>query len=260
MSLLEQVEQAYYHALGIRKEFPELNPIACGLMVAGSLLHAGKHHSIIKGHLLPASGAAILTGNHYQEGDIYEACLAARKAGRLVRTIVKKSLVVEGDYESEEYLRNIGDKKNPLDYSPMKAFVMKGVGVIPIPRDNPGRGFATHCLRIMDSGQLLGIFLQPSRDEEGLLRNLQGGVALFASAKKYRDVPVYPIAFSDDRAIVLEPFTYNQIRDQDYGRDITVAEFTIYIADRIAAALPKKVQDDWKTRRDKEFLRLSTSS
>lgn len=252
------VENAFYHVVGIRKEFPELNPIAAVLMKAGANRHVAKNHCIIEGYPLPQAGAAILTGNHYSSKDPLIACYAGLSmAHRLTRTVAKKSLVVRGAYESAEYLESIGDKSEAADYSRLEAFIMRGVGVIPILRDDPQSNIAMirQCYQILDTGQLLGVFLQASRDEEGLLRNLQIGAARIASRPKYRDIPIHAFAFSKDKTTLVEPFTYNQLK-KELERDIDVPEFTIIIVDRIAVHLPKEVQEDWKTRREVEFARL----
>ncbi len=250
--------------IGVRKEFDELNPVSALFMKIGAMRYISKHNCLIDGYPLPNFGAAIITGNHNEEANSYEAAVAGLKVKRLIRTVVKKSLVVQGAYESDEYLKSIGDKKDPQEFNWLKAFVMKGIGVIPILRDNPGINFARICFQVLDSNQLLGIYLQDTRDEEGLLRNLKKGVASFASMKEYRDTPIYEIAFSENRATILEPTTYNQtltkIREEEPLRDaISVAEFTIILADRLASALPQEVQDDWKNRRESEFAYLEAA-
>lgn len=252
------IETLYYRGVGIKKEFPELNPVAAALLRIGILWHTKKHHSVVEGYPLPREGTAIITGNHCSQADIYEAGLAGQKSGRLIRTVLKKSLIEKGAYESDEYLNRIGDKKDSADYSPLSAFVMRGVGGIPILRDNPGINFARTCYQVLNSNQLLGIFLQGSRDEDGLLRNLEPGVAFLASKEKYHNVPIHPIAFSKDRALLLEPLTYNQLRD-NLGREIDIPELTILITDRIAAALSTHVQAEWQEQRENELRRLIAS-
>ncbi len=259
MMLLNEVERAYYHLIGIRKEYPKLNPLAAGLMELGIVMHVLKHHSIIDGQRLPREGAAILTGNHCSKADPYEAGMTGRRAGRLIRTVLKKSLVVEGAYESPEYLKSIGDKEDPTEYSPLNAFVMRGIGSIPILRDKPGRDFIRICSQALDSNQLVGIFLQSTRDEEGFLRNVEPGAAFLATRKKYHETPVYPLAFSANKVTILPPFTYNQLRNQ-LGREIEIPELTIIIADRISDALSGPVQTDWQNRREDELARLLTTS
>ena len=155
------------------------------------------------------------------------------------------------------YLSSIGDKQDPAEYSRINAYVIKGIGGIPILRHKSGIEYFRTCRQILDSGQLLGIFLQASRDEDGFLRNLMPGAAFFASMKPYRDIPICLIAFSKERAMLLEHFTYNQLRET-LGREISAPELTIIFADQIAAALPEKSQQDWLTRREEELKRLTS--
>ena len=258
------VEAPYYNLIGIRKEFDELNPVSALFMKIGAIGYTSQHHCVIEGYPLPKFGAAIVTGNHNEEANSYEAAVAGLRVRRLIRTVVKKSLVVRGAYESDEYLESIGEKKNSLEYNPLKAFVMKGIGVIPILRHNPGVNFARICFKVLDSSQLLGMFMQDTRDEGGLLRNLKMGVAHLASMDRYRNTPIYEIAFSETSATVLEPITYNQmlakIREDEPLRDvISSAEITINLADRLADTLPQRVQEHWKATRNIELARLVAS-
>lgn len=261
---LKPVGWMIYPRFGIRPEFPGLNPIATALLLWKCDNYIKKSGTAIEFQSdearVPLKGANLYTGNHYEQNDIYKAEHTAHtQAGRIIRTVLKMSLVKRGAHESQAYLDRVGDKKDATKYDPIKAFCMRGVGGIPILRDDRSSNLAAMrtCYQVLTSEQLLGIFLQSTRDEEGLLRNLELGVAKIASRPQYRDLPIRAIAFSENRAVFLDPFTYNQISNQDYGRDMTEAEFTICIADRINTGLSQKAQDDWKIRRDIEFIRLS---
>ena len=256
-SFTEPLERIYLQrVLGIRKEFPELRPVPPTLLGIGVLLHLMKHHSVVEGYPLPREGAGIMAGNHFLQSDSYEAALAGWKSGRLIHPVVKKSLVEKGAFESDEYLASIGDKGDPAEYDPINAFVMTGIGAIPILRDNPGIAYIRACRKILDSDQLLGMFLQPSRDEKGFLRNLMPGVAYLASMKPYRDTPICLFAFSEEKAIGLKHITYNQLSNK-LGKELSVAELTIIFADRIAQALPRRAQNNWKQVRKNEFRGLA---
>lgn len=260
---IKAVEDAYYQRIGVRKEFPELNPIAAGLLMFGARRYVSKHHSVIEGEL-PKEGAAIVTGNHFQKGDSLKILWAGRvTAGRLpTRTIVKMSLIKRGAHESAEYLRSIGtDPANPEKYSPIEAFALRNSGVIGILRDNPRADLNSICNEILKSGQWLGVYMQPTRDPEYLLRNLQPGAAIFAM--RHPDIPVIPLAFSGppdgpDKISIRESFTYAQKRQEwrELGKKLGIAEFTIVIADAIAEGLPLRPQKDWETRREVELERL----
>lgn len=260
---IQAVEDAYYRCIGVRKEFPELNPIAAGLLMFGAWRYVSKHHSVIEGEL-PREGAAIITGNHFQKGDSLKILWAGRiTAGRLpTRTIVKMSLIERGAHESEEYLRSIGtDPANPEKYSPIEAFALRNSGVIAILRDNPRADLNSVCNEILTTRQWLGMYMMPTRDPECLLRNLMPGAAIFAM--RHSDIPVVPIAFSGppdgpDKISIRKPFTYAQKRQEwrDLGKKLGIAEFTIVIADAIAEGLPERSRIDWETRREDELERL----
>lgn len=254
---MNPIEAGYYRVIGVKKEFPELNPISAAFMKIGAEMYVRKHNVVIEGHPLPKDDAAIVTGNHIKSKDPHIAGKAGFMSGRLIRTVVKKSLVEKGAYESREYLESIGDHEERAEYRFIEAFTMRGIGVIPVLRDTPASNIAAlrQSYKVLDTGQLLGLFIQDTRDEEGLLRRLQPGVAHVATRPKYRDIPIHAIAFEEDRTTLLEPFTYNQERDR-LGRDIDIPELTVIIADRIAAALPQRVQNDWVDRREQELTRL----
>ena len=266
MSLLEQAERVldrgiyYQYVLGIRKEFPELNPVAATLLIAKSRAHVIKHKSRIEGYPLPKRGAAIFAGNHQYQGDNYKICIAGvDQADRLTRAVVKKSLVVEGFSETDEYLQSIEAKIDSFEYRPLMAFVLKGVGSISVDRENPDRSFLEVTDAVIKSDQMLGVFIQPHRYEDCFLRYLQVGAATVA--RRHPDTPVYPCAFSgppyvEDRLTILEPFTYNQ-KVKELNRRISVGEFTILVADAITSAQPYIIRADWKTRRAVELARLT---
>ncbi len=262
-NIIEQAEKGYYRALGIRKEFPELNPLAALLLVIKTKNYVRKHHPIIDGAPLPAIGGGILTGNHRDEGDIYKALQAGIiTAGRLTsRAVVKRSLVYRDSLESPEFLASLGNKTHELnDFNPIRAFVLLGTGVFPRLRDvPPDRDFIRQIDGLIDSGQLWGCYLQLTRYDDCLLRNLQIGAAWFA--RRHPDTPVYSLASSGppdgpDRITVVKVGTYNEISAK-HGRKVGVGELTIIYADMTAKFLPQRVQTDWLTRREIELSRLT---
>ncbi|MBI4039185.1 hypothetical protein HY384_04505 [Candidatus Daviesbacteria bacterium] len=266
MSLIEQAEKVldnnlfYNKILGIRKEYPELNPVAAALIILRSRLHVLTHRSIIDGYPLPEKGPAIITGNHYGEEDNYKICVAAvRSSGRLVRPVAKKNLVVPYFSESRDYLKSIGAEDDSFPYKPLNAYVLRGLGSVAVNRENPGRDFLKEVREILYSGQLLGLFLQPHR-YRGSLQHLEPGAA--GLAMRHPDIPIYPCAFSGypsghDRLTILQPFTYNQIRRKLGVGKISPAELTIMIADAIAKVLPCPLPNLWIARRQEELNRLT---
>ncbi|MFH1295469.1 MAG: hypothetical protein ABIH84_02730 [bacterium] len=252
--------ESYHRGHGFINDFSGVNPVAVGIFIAKALIHARKYHSVIEGHHLPTTGPAILTSNHHREDDVYKGVLVALRDGRLsTRAVMKKILIDPNARESEKYLQSIGakydDSKKP---SRMQIFVLKGIGVIPVLRDNPGTDVATQCNKVLNAGRILSIFLMPSRNEECLLRNLQLGVAILAI--RHPEIPICPLASSGspdgpDKIIVLKPFTYAE-KVAELGRKPRPGELIIMIADMIATALPERSQQDWQTRREEELERL----
>lgn len=261
----EQVldQDVYYkYVLGIRKEYSGLNPIAATLLIARSRLHATIHKSRIEGYAFPEDGPAIVTGHHIEEADNLKICIAAVNSGRLIRAVIKKGLVVEGFSESAEYLKSIEAEDDSLDYRPLTAYVLKGEGAIAIDREKPTLSFLRETDAVLDAGEMLGIYIQGHRYKDGLLKHLQVGAAVIA--RRHPDVPIYPCAFNgypygEDRLTIVEPFTYNQ-KLRQLGREISVEEFTIIIADTINSARPYVFRQDWKTRRAEEFAKLTKST
>lgn len=259
----EQLEQTYYgKILGVRREYSNLNPVAASLLVWRSKLHTRVHRSRIDGYPLPKQGSAIIAGNHQDKTDNYKICIAVvRDAHRLIRAVAKKGSLVRGFSESPEFLKTIESGTPPSKYSAMKAYVLKGMGVIPVDRENPSLRFFKETDAVINSGQMLGIFLQPHWYRDCFLRNLQVGAATIA--RRHPDIPIYLCAssgppYGKDKLTILQPFTYNQMA-QELGRRPDVGELTIMFADSIARFQPQSVQDDWQTRRPKELTRLTSS-
>ncbi len=254
----EGLERAYYHALGI-EEFTGLNPLAVGLLVLKSRKHAKENHTIIEGHPLPPTGAAIFTANHHREADTYKGILAGLTVGRIIRPILRKSLIYPNCEESAEFLASVGNKQDKLNkYSPLRAFVLRGIGAIGIPRDNPGHDWIRSSRKTLRDGLLLSAFLEFTRHEDGCLRDLQNGAAYLM--KTHPDTPTYTIALSGppdgpDKAVVSKPITYNG-KKTEYGRDLEIYELTIILADIIAENFPIRPKKHWQATRGGETERL----
>lgn len=244
---------AAFNAIGFRQEFAELDRASAVLLYLGSRIHTLMHGSVIEGSL-PVKGPAIITSNHHRNADSYKGALAGAMVGRVIRTVIKLELVDPNYQESAEYLASIQahEDDGSADYNPRNAAVLKGIGAIAIPRSNPGFDFVKTSDQILRSNQLYGIFIQPTRHEDGLLGNLAEGAASFAI--DHKDVPVVPMACSGppdgpDKLVILPSFTYAQ-KKKELGRRIPAGELTIMIVDMIARGSPARVQEDWfeKTR------------
>ena len=251
-------EQLPFRLLGLRKEFPELQWGAAAQLSAASAFHILKHRTAIEGYPLPEKGAVIVTGNHRDDGDSREIWWAAMTtAHRVLRPVVKMSLIVEGATEPEEYLKSIDalEEEGFGVYNNRVASVLKGIGAIGVMRNNPDREFLRQCHKVLGNDEMLGIFLQPSRNQ--YLKHLQQGAANLA--RMYPNAVVCPIAFGKNRVKLLEQFTYAELSERE-DRKISPAELTIMIADMVARELPEDVQKDWVTSREIELARLSTPS
>ncbi len=258
--LIEAINPPYQRVRGFITDFWGVCPVAAGIFIAKSLIHAKKHHIVIEGYHIPATGPAIFTSNHYNEDDVYKGILVAWRDGRLsTRAVMKKSLIDPSTRESEEYLKSIGaELEDPEKPNFIRTFVLKGSGGIPILRDNPGTDVAKQCNRVINTGQILSIFIQPTRDEECFLRHLQLGVAVLAI--RHPKVPICPLASSGppdgpDKMTILKPFTYAE-KVAELGRRPNPCELTIMIADIIASALPERSRLDWQGRKEEELKRL----
>lgn len=253
------VENIIFNRIGI-SETSGLNPLATALLVGKSISYVNKNHTVFEGEHFPKDGPAILVGNHYQEADNYKVTYACSTyAGRIVRAVVRRSLVDRHSKESAEYLASIGEKAEPLKYNPLNAFVLRGVGTIPVSRGETDISVIRGTRRILAAGWILGIYLQPTRNEKCLLASLEKGAGYIAT--RHPDVPVYPCAFSGppdgpEKMTIVEPFTVSQMEEELRG-ELSAAEVTIMIADMVASALPERVQEDWRNRRESEFARLN---
>lgn len=259
MSLIEALGDART-ALGVRREFPKLNRLALTLLVMKSLSHVRKHESIIDGFPLPTEGPFILTGNHRADDDNYKACVAGVRAGRLIRPILKKGLVVRGFQESQAYLQSI-EAEESLQYDTLMAFVLRGVGSTAIDREHlDATTFMKQTGQILRS-QILGIFIQPHRYPDGGLRHLQLGPAILAM--RHPTILIAPFTSSGtpdgvDKFTIHQPFTYRE-KVKEYGRKLSGEEFTMILADIIAGGLPERPRNIWLNGgRDLEIQRLAS--
>lgn len=247
----------------IKREFPELNRVALGLLVATSMSHVRKNTSIIEGHALPSNGPAIVVGNHRAEDDNYKMTAVAVRTGRFIRPILKKGLVVKGFSESQAYLRSI-EAEESLRYKAVMAFVLRGVGAVPVDREHLDVNlFMRQTRQILKSSQMLGLFIQPHRYEDGSLRYLQQGAAILSM--RHPNIPVFPFTSSKfpdgtDRLTIHKPFTYREKVQENKDRRLTPEELTVMIADMIAEGLPEEPKNHWLNEgRDLEIKRLAAS-
>ena len=240
----------------------KLNPVAVALLSADAICYINRHGTKIEGDSLPKHGPFIVTGNHFNEYDARKGHYFGLMSHRMIRIIVKQSLLKKGAVESDDYLISLNETKEGAikEYSPIKSWVLNRIGTIGILRDHPGLGFRREIQSDIKQGHGVGIFLQDHRQKDCLLENLQPGVAYFARVNP--DVAIYTLASAGppvdevDRATLLKLGTYNELK-AGYGKDLTISELTLIIADLIATSLPEKPLVDWATRWSFELDRLN---
>lgn len=249
-----------------KTEFSGTNVFGVALLTAASVAHKLKHRTIIDGYPAPKHGSFIVSANHVSTHDTLKGHLWAVQSGRLLRVVVKQSLIEKGATESAEYLAGLGTtiEEATAEYNPLVAFCLKSMNVAGTLRD---RRIDRELYRRIAEDQIQGlpsaIFFQGHRHADNTLSDLQTGAAMLAM--KYPETPVHLLAFSgkpygSDRATGLEPITYHELKDQ-YGRELKAGEVTIIFADRIAENLPETPRNDWiKHTRVIEATRLKATS
>lgn len=248
-----------------RNELRDTNLAGVALLTAASLTHALTHQTVFDGHPLPRHGRFIVTGNHLSSHDALKGHALALKSGRLLRVVVKQSLIERGATESEEYLATLGDsiEKATAEYKPFTGFALRSMDVISILRDRVNNGLNPRINGDLALGLGVAIFLQGHRHADNSLSNLEPGAAIIA--RKHPDVPIHPLAFSAppfgvDRVSGIEPTTYNHLKQQ-YGRTLSLGEITIIIADMVATGLPEGARNIWFNQtRAVEAKRLKATS
>ena len=262
MSLLVEAKSRISH---IKKEFQGFNPVAVGLLSADSMRYVRQHNTVLEGYHFPDKGPFIATGNHFNKYDARKAhYLSFMRDFRLLTVVVKRGLIQKDGIEPDDFLHALGETRESAmaEYNPLTAWVLRGMNVMGILRNKPGTEVYLKGRATLKGGRGWALFMQQHRQADCTLRDLQPGVAFFA--QNFPDVAVYPMAFSGppiegiDRATVLKPFSYNELR-KEYGRDLTIPELTIMIADMIATALPESSQIDWAHRWPDELDRLNKS-
>lgn len=260
MSILVEAKSRFTQ---IKKELKGFNPLAVGLLTADAVWYAKQHGTIFEGEHFPLEGAFIATGNHFNKYDARKAHYRSFVEDlRLLTVVVRRGLIQRDAIESNEFLQRLGETRESVmaEYNPLTAWVLRGMNVVGILRDKPSMEATRRGRNTIKTGRGWAIFMQQHRQADCILRDLQPGAAYFA--QEFPDTPIYPIAFSGppvektDRATVLKPVTYNILK-KEYGRDLTIPELTIMIADMIVTALPESSQIDWAHRWPQELDRLN---
>ncbi|MGE5509511.1 MAG: lysophospholipid acyltransferase family protein [Chitinophagales bacterium] len=123
----------------------------------------------------PATGGAILASNHVSALDPFIAGTAIR---RKVHFMAKEEIFAS---------------------SPLVAFLARNVGAFPVRRGEADRQAIRTALHLLGSGEVVGIFPEGTRSQDGQLQQAQTGIAFLARKGK---IPVVPVAVCGTEAIL----------------------------------------------------------
>lgn len=118
-------------------------------------------------HLRELDAPYILMGNHLSLADPFIMAVAAPK----------------------EQIRFIGKKE--LWSNKLVAWFCRSLKAIPVDRHNTDMEAMRACMRVTRDGHVLGIFPEGTRHHQGVMQELESGVALIALRAKVPLVPVY---------------------------------------------------------------------
>ena len=91
---------------------------------------------------------------------------------------------------SDRYQVNFLAKKELFKYKIFKKG-FESAGVIPVDRKSVDMHAIRNCLNVLKEGRILGIFPEGTRHHEGVMEELQNGVAMIALRSKATIMPVY---------------------------------------------------------------------
>lgn len=147
---------------------------------------------------------------------------------------------------SRYHIRFLGKKelaKNPF----LKSF-FAGMRMIAVDRHNMDMAAVRACLKTLKEGHVLGIFPEGTRHKEGIMQNLESGVAMIALRA---GVPLLPAYISDKPRFLRRAHCY-------YGRPIILSDIAgagkescDEVLDRITKAFAELVAEHGQTLRKK---------
>lgn len=208
---------------GVRLEDPGFrNPVARFSIPLAEVL-SGIRRTEVQG-ALPKDGPAIVVVNHSNSWDGIVIEHLAILSKRTIRVVARDTLINPDIIEEPAVLERTDkvltdEEKHPGVIKKFKRrafaklFVLAG-NPIPIHRGKPGPEFFRNAKKVIESGQMFGMFLQETRTSQDDLSNAMSGIGLFA--RKFPDTRVYAVTITNSkiglghlRAKVEEPFTYN---------------------------------------------------
>ena len=87
------------------------------------------------------------------------------------------------------HIRFLGKKE--LMKSKLVSWFFKWLGMIPVDRHNTDMAAIRACMKVLASGEMLGVFPEGTRHKEGVMEDLESGIALIALRSKAPLLPVY---------------------------------------------------------------------
>ncbi|MBE5794706.1 MAG: (d)CMP kinase [Clostridiales bacterium] len=87
------------------------------------------------------------------------------------------------------HIRFLGKKE--LMKSPLIRWFFKWLDMIPVDRHNTDMAAIRACMKVLAGGEMLGIFPEGTRHKEGVMEDLESGIALIALRSKAPLLPVY---------------------------------------------------------------------
>lgn len=88
-----------------------------------------------------------------------------------------------------QQLRFLGKKE--LVKTKIGKLVLDDLGIIAVDRHNSDMEALRSCLRVLKEGQSLGIFPEGTRHHEGVMQQIESGIAMIAMRSKAPVIPVY---------------------------------------------------------------------
>lgn len=254
-------ENLLYRLYGVKKEYPDTNPLALGALIGISNIYGYLTRLQVNGYI-PDDGPVLFIANHTSIKDtfatFYTTVHATRDEagqltlGRTVRAAAKSTLF--GVSESEEVREGTGkngllNSDHPLAKAIVRSFIgwtLRGAGFIPIRRGMADRQALREINKTLrEYRQPAAISLIESRVKSGRLERLKTGAAFVLRMNP--DVPYCLVGFSSNpNAITLgKPATYSKLIGERGELDLNGV--TMILADGIVDLLPERIQEHWRT-------------
>ena len=138
--------------------------------------------------------------------------------------------------------------KDDLTKNPILRFLFRSVHMISVRRYNTDMKALRACLQVLKDGNVLGIFPEGTRYKQGVMEDMEGGVAMIALQAGVPILPAYiqdkPKWFSPTHCYFGEVFSVSDIRAKGINKD-TAQE----VLERIREIYRKMVRETAQTQR-----------